>query len=397
METSYPSILRIGSAFPRNLNTSSFALMEKQERLYALDAFRGMTVAAMILVNNPGSSENVYSPLLHASWNGCTLTDLIFPFFLFIVGVSIHFAYQLKISEGFTKKVFFKILKRTLIIFGLGIFMAWFPVFSLERLSHLRIPGVLQRISLVFFFCSLIYLKSNWLTQIRILIVLLLGYFVLMNFIPVPGVGQANLEPETNLSAWLDRLLLDGHLWVKTKTWDPEGVLSTFPAIATGILGMLTGQLFSQMKNPAEKVAWMFFTGAILIASGLAWDLIFPINKSLWTSSYVLYTGGIAMQFLAACYWFIDVQGFTRWVKPFIFYGTNAIFVFVASGLLAKVMLRTKMDEEGVVSLWSFLYSNYYASWLPPNDASLLFAVSLLILFLIVLWQMHRRNIFIKI
>lgn len=371
--------------------------MEKQERLYSLDVFRGITVAAMILVNNPGSSDNVYSPLLHASWNGCTPTDLIFPFFLFVVGVSIHFAYSSKVKSGLIKNIFLKITKRALIIFGLGLFMAWFPVFSIERLSHLRIPGVLQRISLVFFFCSLIYFKSNWLTQIRILIVLLLGYFILMNFIPVPGIGKANLEPETNLAAWLDQLLLHGHLWVKTKTWDPEGILSTIPAIATGILGILTGQLFSKIKEPAEKVVWMFFIGSLLIVSGLTLDLIFPINKSLWTSSYVLYTGGIAMLFFASCYWFIDVKGFIQWSKPFTYYGTNAIFVFVASGLLAKMMVRIKIDEEGITSLWSFLYSEYYASWLSPKDASLLFAISLLALFFIILQQMNKHKIYIKV
>ena len=188
--------------------------MLKENRLASLDVFRGITVAAMILVNNPGSWESVYPPLLHASWNGCTPTDLIFPFFLFIVGVSIHFAYQEKIANGLDKKIFLKILKRTLIIFGLGILLAWFPVFSLERLSSLRIPGVLQRISIVFFSCSLIYMQTSWLTKIRIAILLLLGYFLAMTLIPVPDVGYANLEPSTNLGAWIDRLLLNGHLLV---------------------------------------------------------------------------------------------------------------------------------------------------------------------------------------
>ncbi len=371
--------------------------MLKENRLVSLDVFRGITVAAMILVNNPGSWDSVYAPLLHASWNGCTPTDLIFPFFLFIVGVSIHFAYQATTSTGLNKKIFLKILKRTLIIFGLGIFLAWFPVFSLERLSTLRIPGVLQRISLVFFFCSLLYIQTNWLTQIRIAILLLVGYFIAMTLIPVPGVGYANMEPATNLGAWFDRLLLDGHLWSQSKTWDPEGLLSTIPAIATGILGILTGQLFNKINEPKERVVWMFFLGAALIVAGLAWDLTFPINKSLWTSSYVLYAGGIAMQFFAACYWIVDVLGFSRWAKPFTYYGTNAIFVFVASGLLAKTLIRIKVDNEGKVSLWSYLYQNLYASWLAPKDASLLFAITLILFFLAILWQMYKRKIFIKV
>ncbi|MCA6377181.1 MAG: DUF1624 domain-containing protein [Cytophagales bacterium] len=364
-------------------------------RLYSLDVFRGITVAAMILVNNPGSWNSVYPPLLHAKWHGCTPTDLIFPFFLFIVGVSIHFAYQPKLNEGLTKKNVSKILRRTVIIFLLGMMLALVPTFNF---SSVRIPGVLQRISLVFLFCSLIYFKTNWLSQIRLALVLLVGYFVLMTMVPVPGVGEANLEPEKNLGAWLDRLLLNGHLWVQSKTWDPEGLLSTIPAIATGIVGMLTGQLFSKISAPAEKVTWLFFIGAMLIVTGLAWGLVFPINKALWTSSYVLYTGGIAMQFLAACYWLIDVQGVKKWSTPFIYYGMNAIFVFVASGLLVKALTRIKIGEgENELSLWSYLYQNLYASWLSPKNASLGFAVTLILFFLVILWQMYQRKIFVKV
>jgi predicted acyltransferase len=365
-------------------------------RLYSLDVFRGITVAAMILVNNPGSWDNVYPPLLHAHWHGCTPTDLIFPFFLFIVGISIHFAYLPKLSEGLTTKISLKIIKRCLIIFALGMLLRLVPDFNF---STVRIPGVLQRISIVFLFCSLIYFKTNWLSQIRVLLSLLVGYWVLMTMIPVPEFGAANLEPETNLGAWLDRLLLNGHLWSQSKTWDPEGVLSTIPAIATGILGILTGQLFSKISNPAEKTTWLFFIGALLIVSGLAWGIVFPINKALWTSSYVLYAGGIAMQFLAACYWLIDIQGIKKWSTPFIYYGTNAIFVFVASGLLAKFLIRTKIqaEPEKEISLWNYLYQNFYARWLSPMNASLAFAVTLILLFLVILWQMYKRKIFVKV
>ena len=371
-------------------------LMETSQRLYSLDVFRGITVAAMILVNNPGSWDTVYTPLLHAHWNGCTPTDLIFPFFLFIVGVSIHFAYQAKLTEGLTRKIFFKILKRALVIFSLGIFLSLFPRFNFDTV---RIPGVLQRISLVFFFCSLLYVRTNWLAQIRTAIILLVGYFILMTVVPVPDVGAANLEPETNLGAWLDRLLLNEHLWAQSKTWDPEGLLGTLPAIGTGILGMLTGKLFTSVKDPAQKTTWLFFIGALLILAGLAWGMIFPINKSIWTSSFVLYTSGIAMQFLAACYWIIDVQGFKKWSTPFIYYGMNAIFVFVASGILAKILIRTKITiEEGKeISLWSFLYQNLYASWLNPYNASLLFALTLVGFFLIILWWMYKKKIFVKV
>lgn len=368
----------------------------KQDRLYSLDVFRGITVAAMILVNNPGSWDSVYPPLLHAHWNGCTPTDLIFPFFLFIVGVSIHFAYQTRVSEGLTQNNVLKIIKRAAIIFLLGLFLALVPKFSF---STVRIPGVLQRISIVFLFCALVYLKTNWLTQIRIALILLVGYFILMKMVPVPGFGAANLEPETNLGAWFDRLLLNGHLWSQSKTWDPEGLLSTIPAIATGILGMLTGRLFSSISSPSERVSWLFFIGAILILVGLGWDMVFPINKALWTSSYVLYAGGIAMQFFAACYWLIDVQGIKKWSTPFIYYGTNAIFVFVASGLLAKLLIRNKIQiaPEKEISLWNYLYQNLYASWLSPMNASLAFAMTLILIFLVILWWMYKKKIFVKV
>ena len=374
------------------------------QRLLSLDFFRGATVIAMIVVNNPGSWGSVYSPLLHAEWNGCTPTDAIFPFFLFIVGVSIHFAYRNKREEGLSKKNLLKISKRSIIIFLLGILLAWFTIpidlmVNPERLSSLRIPGVLQRISVVFFFCSMIYLTTNWLGQIRMAAFFLVSYYLLMTLIPVPGFGPANMEPGSNLAAWTDRLFLDGHLWSQSKTWDPEGVLSTIPAIATGILGMLTGQLFHSIKNPAERVTWMFFLGVILILSGLCWDMAFPINKSLWTSSYVLYTGGWAMQALAASHWLIDEQRHQSWIKPFLYFGVNAIFAFVTSGFVAKILLRTKLtgNTGEIESLWSYLYQHLYANWLSPKVASLSFALTLVAIFYFVLRQMYRRKIFLKV
>lgn len=375
-----------------------------QERLHSLDVFRGATVVSMIIVNNPGSWESVYPPLLHAEWNGCTPTDLIFPFFLFIVGVSIHFAYQRKKTEGLTKGNLLKIGKRAALIFLFGMLLAWFTLplermVDLERLTTLRIPGVLQRISVVFFFCSLIYFKTSWLGQIRIAAFLLLLYYLMMTLVPVPDFGPANLEPGTNLGAWLDRLLLGNHLWAQSKTWDPEGVLSTMPAICTGLLGVLTGQLLTEIKNPPERVSWLFFIGGVLILSGLIWDIAFPINKALWTSSYVLYAGGLAMQALAACHWLIDINNRQSWIKPFLYFGMNAIFAFVASGLVAKILLRTRLSGSAgeTESLWSYLYHHLYASWLEPKIASLSFALTLVVFFYFILRWMHNRKIFIKV
>jgi predicted acyltransferase len=373
-------------------------------RLASLDFFRGATVVAMIVVNNPGSWDAVFPPLLHAPWNGCTPTDLIFPFFLFIVGVSIHFAYRNKRAHGLNRQNGLKITRRTLIIFSFGILLAWFTLplerlVDFSRLETLRIPGVLQRISVVFFCCSILYLTVSWVAQLRIAASLLLGYYLLMTLVPVPDFGAPNLEPGTNLAAWTDRLFFDGHLWSQSKTWDPEGVLSTLPAIATGILGMLTGQLFHAVENTPERVIWLFLTGLILVIAGWTWDLAFPINKSLWTSSYVLYTGGWAMQVLAACHWIIDVRGHQSWTKPFLYFGTNAIFAFVASGLLAKAISRSRWTTEDgtVISLWSFTYQHLYASWLEPRVASLAFAVTLVLVFYIILRWMYHRKWFINV
>lgn len=362
-------------------------------RLDSLDAFRGLTVAAMILVNNPGSWNFVYPPLRHAEWHGCTPTDLIFPFFLFIVGVSIHFAYQEKTVAGLTSVVFWKIAKRALIIFGLGLFLALFPRFNFETV---RIPGVLQRISIVFFFSSLIYFKFGWLAQIRLASILLVIYFIAMNFIPVPGFGDPNLEKGTNLAAWFDSIVLEGHMWAQTKTWDPEGLLSTIPAIGSCIIGMLVGQLISAKANENEKTIWLFLVGASLTVLGLAWSLFFPMNKALWTSSFVLYTAGIATQCLAIMYFLIDVKGYSKWALPLRYYGTNAIFVFVASGLLAKILTFVKIDD-GANSLWGWIFNNIFHSWLPSYIASLSFAVCLIIFFGLILRWMHRKKIFIKV
>lgn len=359
---------------------------------------------AMITVNNPGTWEHIYAPLRHAAWNGCTPTDLIFPFFLFIVGVSIHFAYRGKKAEGLSRRNVLKIIRRAVVIFLLGILLAWFTLplermADLERLSTLRIPGVLQRISVVFLFCSLVYLRTGWVTQLRLAAFLLLAYYLLMTLVPVPGFGDPNLEPGTNLAAWTDRLFFDGHLWSQSKTWDPEGVLSTLPAFCTGLLGVLTGQLMDAVENPSERVSWLFLIGMILVISGLAWDMAFPINKSLWTSSYVLYAGGWAMQTLAASHWIIDVRGHQSWIKPFLFFGMNAIFAFVVSGLLAKFLLRVRWTtEEGTEeSLWNFLYQHAYANWMEPRVASLAFALTLVLIFYVILGWMYQRKWFIKV
>jgi predicted acyltransferase len=227
----------------------------------------------------------------------------------------------------------------------------------------------------------------------------LLIYWFLMTLIPVPGVGDPNLEPGTNLAAWLDNALLHGHLWKQTNTWDPEGILSTLPAIATGISGMLAGQWLRFDTDPARKMVWMFVAANLAILAGLIWDWVFPINKALWTSSFVLYTTGMAMHFLAVCYWLIDVQGFTRWTKPFVVYGVNAITVFFLSGLIPRIMAMIKVTgaDGQETTLQPYLYNTLFASFLSPVNASLAWALAFVLVWLGILWVMYNKRIIIKV
>lgn len=368
------------------------------KRLLSLDVFRGITVAAMILVNNPGDWGKIYSPLRHAEWNGCTPTDLVFPFFLFIVGVAIVYALQSKkeISANHNQ-LLLKALKRGCILFGLGLFLALFPKFNFETV---RIPGVLQRIGIVYFICAVIFIKTGTKTQFYLMLGILLLYYILMNFVPVPGVGPANLEKETNLAAWVDRLILtEQHTWKSAKTWDPEGILSTLPAVATGLFGMLMGSILkSTVKSPEEKTSWLFSFGIIAYILGMAWGLFFPINKSLWTSSYVLYCGGLASMMLALFYWIIDVQGYKKWCGVFVAYGVNAITVFFLSAMISKAMGLIKVTKNGeLISSQAWLYETFFTSWLTPEIASLAWAITFVLFFLLLLWPMYRRNIIIKV
>lgn len=379
----------------------------KSQRLLSLDFFRGLTVAAMILVNNPGSWGHIYAPLEHAEWNGCTPTDLVFPFFLFIVGVSIAYAMgSKKLDPSSHNKTILKALKRALTLFGLGLFLAFFPrnfsTFNfVESLQTIRIPGVLQRIGVVFFISSVIFLKSSEKTIFRTIVVILFTYWSLMTFVPVPDVGYANLEKETNLGAWLDRTILtEAHLWKSAKTWDPEGILSTLPAIASGLIGVLVGVYLKRKDvDAAVKISWLFAVGVLITLAGLLWDLQFPINKSLWTSSYVLYTGGLATIVLALCYWIIDVNKYNRFTKPFVIYGVNAITVFFVSGLMPRLvnMIKIKQPNGEEMGALSSFYQSFFVPYFSPINASLAYAIVFIMFFYVILWVMYKKNIIIKV
>ncbi|MGA0557634.1 acyltransferase family protein [Larkinella sp. VNQ87] len=362
-------------------------------RLLSLDTFRGITVAAMILVNNPGDWGHIYAPLGHAKWHGWTPTDLIFPFFLFIVGVSISYALQNKERAGLVGKI----VRRSLILFGLGLFLNLFPKFDF---TTVRIPGVLQRIALVYLACSLIYLKTDTRTQGWLIGMLLVGYWLLMTVVPVPDFGPPNLEPETNLGAWLDRTLLGGHLWKTAKVWDPEGILSTLPAIATGLSGILAGALLKSDRPEAEKTAWLFVAGCFSLLGAYVWNGFFPINKSLWTSSFVLLTSGLALQALALCYWLIDVQGYRRWTKPFVAFGVNAITVFFLSGLIPRILnlIKVQQPDGSEVGAKEWLYQTFFVPYFDsPYNASLAGALTFVLIWFGILYGMYQKKIIIKV
>ena len=386
-------------------------MTEPKPRLLSLDFFRGLTVAAMILVNNPGSWGHIYAPLEHAAWNGCTPTDLIFPFFLWIVGVSIAFAMgSSKTDPANHGKVILKAVKRGITLYLLGFFLAIFGKLMavildgkslLEAFQTVRLPGVLQRIGIVFMISSIIFLKCTTKTIFRIFIAILAIYWALMTFVPVPGVGYPNMEKETNLAAWIDRAILtEAHTWASSKTWDPEGILSTLPAVATCLFGILAGVWMRRKDiDHPTKVAWLFTAGIASVVLGLLWDLQFPINKALWTSSYVLYAGGLAAIGLALCYWLIDVQGYKRITTPFVVYGVNAITVFFLAGLMPRLLnfFKIRNADGSQTPLLEKFYTSCYTPFFSPVNASLVWAISYVLGFYVLLYFMYKRNIIIKV
>lgn len=450
---------------------------EAESRLISLDVFRGMTIAAMILVNNPGTSP-VYWPLDHAEWNGLTPTDWIFPFFLFIVGVAIPIALGRRIAEGITLSVYTKILSRAAIIFGLGWAVSVLPFFQfastdapdrlkmsvwllmsaalfflllrsfktaailagvaiaavvamylagynvvLYDVGTMRIFGVLQRIAVCYLITSLIFLHTNWKQQVYISVALLLGYWIVMTLISVPGCEVTTVSDKAcNLAAYIDRLVLtENHIWRYGKVYDPEGLLSTIPAIVTTISGVLAGTWlkrdeghetvgdgsrigetdpsFGSQHFSFKKASGLFFFGVVLFAIGWIWNSFFPFNKALWTSSYVMVTSGLALLTFASCYWLIDIKGYKRWARPFVIFGANALALFVFSGLFARMIAAYKVTgpEGKPWSLQKWAVENIFLALFQPINASLAYAVSFILLWLLLLWFLYRKRIYIKV
>ena len=461
-------------------------MADTSERLISLDVFRGMTIAGMVLVNNPGTWSAIYGPLKHAEWHGITPTDYIFPFFLFIVGVAIPIALGKRIRDGVSGDLYLKMARRATTIFALGMLMSMIPFFQFNdttgipyaikillvlsfsaalllylmdkktaaaitagvsalvvlgfyfggativwyNFSAMRIPGVLQRIAVCYLVVSLIYLHTNWKQQTAIAIGLLLLYWILMTMVPVPGCDVTTIDDKAcNLAAWLDRTVLtESHIWRSAKVFDPEGILSTIPALVTTLSGVLAGTWLlknsppseggvaaasadgvvladnkSEIRNPKfqiETAAAMFFFGTVLLAVGWSWSLVFPLNKSLWTSSYVVYTSGLALLTLAVCYWLIDIKGYKRWAWPFVVFGVNALTLFVFSGIMARLfgMVRLAGPEEGKdITLQQWIFNNAFLSWTSPINASLGYAICFILLWLFLMWLLYRKRIYVKV
>jgi predicted acyltransferase len=367
------------------------------DRLVSLDVFRGLTIAAMVLVNNPGTWASIYWPLEHAEWHGWTPTDLVFPFFLFIVGVSITLAFARRVREGAAARaLYLKVIKRAAIIFGLGFFLNLFPRFDF---STVRIPGVLQRIAVCYLITSLIFLTTRVRTQFVIALALLVVYWFLMTRVAAPGFAAGDLSKDGSLASYIDRLVFGQHVWRQAKVYDPEGLLSTIPAVATTLFGVLTGHWLRSERTRWDKVVGMFVAGAVCVVLGWAWNAFFPINKALWTSSYVLFTGGLALQLLALCYWLIDIEGYRRWAWPFEVFGVNALALFVGTGLMVKLMALIKLpaDDGTEIGLQGWIFRRFFLSWAAPINASLFYAIAFILLWLFLMWLLYRKRIFIKV
>jgi len=436
--------------------------MSQTGRLYSVDLFRGITIAGMLIVNNPGSWSHVYPPLLHAEWVGCTPTDLIFPFFLFIVGVVLPIALRKRVERGDSRLALFeKILTRSLIIVGFGLFLALFPDFNLKPeyaylaplhygllvialvglllkeigenlagrsapgtplglyskwvawsamlgmlvlgsfaydMSNLRWPGVLQRIGIVYGVCATLYLFTSWRGQAVLAVVLMLFYWAWMSFIPMPDGSAPALEPGHNWAAWIDQQFLSGHMWSQTGTWDPEGLFSTLPAVATCLLGMLLGRWLQSGEPLQKQLSFTWVAGLALILLGLIWSLHFPLIKGLWTSSYVLYTAGWACLVFGLLFWISDIKGWRGWANPWVAFGTNALFAYLLSGMLAKVSgaVGWTGSDGDWMSATGHVY-HLFGNFLPAKAASLATALFHLVLVWIPVSILYKYRIFIKV
>ena len=360
-----------------------------QNRILSVDIFRGMTIVLMILVNTPGTWSAVYAPFLHAHWHGYTPTDLVFPFFLFIVGTSIAFSYKNKTPTGSTYK---KITVRALKLIGLGLFLGAFTLAFpfIKDFANIRFPGVLQRIGVVFFFVAILFLNFNWKTLIGIAVVLLVGYWLLMVFVPVNGVESTLERAPNNLANWLDVKVFGTHNY--KADYDPEGLLSTIPAVASGLFGVFTGLILTSKQE--KKATILMGIGGTLLIIGHLWDWVFPINKALWTSSFVLVTAGWANLILALIFYLTDVKHI-KFGSLFRYAGANAIVLYFFSSFISKLM---GMIHIGDTSLHGWLFNTIYVhDTISLQLSSLLYGLTVVSFYVLLAYVLYKRKIYIKV
>jgi len=360
------------------------------ERLVSLDAFRGATMALMVLVNDPGGSAS-YAPLNHSEWNGWTITDTVFPSFVWIVGVAITLALGKRLAAGVPKqRLLAQIVRRAAVIFVLGLIVYAAPAFDL---GTQRILGVLQRIAICYLIASVIYLTTGWRGQLAWIAGLLVSYWALMTLVSVPGYGAGDLAPGHNLSNYVDKIVLGRHNYAGTKLWDPEGILSTLPSIATALLGVMAGHILRLKRQLAERTTWLYLAGSVLLALGLICDIWLPINKKLWTSSFSLFMGGLDFVLFAGFVWLVDGRGYQRWVRPLVIMGMNAIAVYMASELVAEAM---DMIQVGHTSLHDWIYNSVFAPLASPMNASLAYAICYVLLMYLFAYGLYKKGWFLR-
>jgi len=356
-------------------------------RLTSLDVFRGATIALMVIVNTPGDGRHAYGPLNHADWNGWTITDVVFPSFLWIVGLAMTLSLAKRVAAGVPRsRLFVQVLRRAAILYVFGLVLYGFPYYDLHTL---RLLGVLQRIAICYTIATAIYLTTSLRGQIAWIVGLLTSYWLIMMLVPVPGYGAGNLDVERNIAHYVDRIVLGSHNYAHTRTWDPEGIISTLPAIATALFGIMAGHILRPRRELAERTTWLFLTGNILIALGLICNVWLPINKKLWTSSFSLFMAGLDFVIFAGCLWLIDGRGYRRLVKPLAIMGMNAIAVYMASELVEEVL--SWLNWRG------WIYQTIFAPLASPYNSSLLYALTYTLLMYGIAYFLYRRGWFLRV
>jgi predicted acyltransferase len=377
------------------LRVETEGTMSAPKRHESVDVLRGIAVAAMVIVNNPGSWTDGYPFLAHSEWDGCTLADLVFPLFLFVVGISITFSIGARRDRGEAgTSVAAGIIRRVALLFALGLLLNGFPHFDL---ATLRIPGVLQRIALCYLFAALLVLKTTTKGQGVVAVSLLAVYWMLMTLIPVPGHGAGVLDEQGNLAGYLDDLVLRGHLY--HEGFDPEGMLSTMPAVATTLFGVLAGRWMTSRRGVSLRSLGLVAAGGAALVAGTVMDPWLPINKQLWSSSFAVFTAGAAAVAYGLCYWLIDVNGVRRWAAPFFALGTNALAVYALSRLVASLLesVHVRSGQGMSDGLRLYLFEHLFLPWAGSQGGSLCFAIAYLMAWLSAMTLLYRRRIFIRI